>query len=88
LSGQSGVCPFLEALKSVLKKKEKFLSGVRVSACPHVTTETASWMEVFQARSVDVVLCASNPLSTQGDVAASLVKNSKIPVFAIQELLQ
>jgi adenosylhomocysteinase len=45
-------------------------------------------MEVFQARSVDVVLCASNPLSTQGDVAASLVKNSKIPVFAIQELLQ
>ena len=79
----------MPVLRNIKKrfKKEKPLSGVRVSACLHVTTETANLMEVLQAGGADEVLCASNPLSTQDDVAASLVQNSKIPVFAIQELL-
>ena len=55
--------------------KEKPLKGLSVAACLHVTTETAVLMEVLKAGGADVVLCASNPLSTQDDVAASLVKN-------------
>ncbi|MDQ7787813.1 MAG: adenosylhomocysteinase [Thermodesulfovibrionales bacterium] len=65
-------------------RKEKPLKGFRLSACLHVTTETANLMETLQAGGAEVTLCASNPLSTQDDVAASLVKNSKIPVFAIK----
>lgn len=65
-------------------KKEKPLKGVRLSACLHVTTETACLVEALKEGGADVVLCASNPLSTQDDVAASLVKNSGIPVFAIK----
>jgi len=64
--------------------KEKPLKGLSVAACLHVTTETAVLMEVLKAGGADVVLCASNPLSTQDDVAASLVKNLGIPVFAIK----
>jgi len=65
-------------------KKEKPLKGLRIAACLHVTTETASLMKTLKAGGAKVALCASNPLSTQDDVAASLVKNDKIPVFAIK----
>jgi len=64
--------------------KEKPLKGVRVSACLHVTTETASLMQTLKGGGANVCLCASNPLSTQDDVAASLVKHDRIPVFAIK----
>jgi len=64
--------------------KEKPLRGLKVAACLHVTTETAVLMEVLKAGGAIVVLCASNPLSTQDDVAASLVKDLKIPVYAIK----
>ena len=64
--------------------KEKPLKGIRVSACLHVTTETGNLMVTLKAGGADVVLCASNPLSTQDDVAASLTKDFKIPVFAIK----
>ena len=64
--------------------KERPLAGIRVSACLHVTTETANLMQALQAGGADVVLTASNPLSTQDDVAASLVTHSEIPVFAIK----
>jgi len=65
-------------------KKEKPLKGIRIGACLHVTTETASLMQTLKTGGAKVFLCASNPLSTQDDVAASLVKNNKIPVFAIK----
>jgi adenosylhomocysteinase len=65
-------------------EKEKPLSGIKISACLHVTTETASLMIALKKGGADVVLCASNPLSTQDDVAASLVKDYNIPVFAIK----
>jgi adenosylhomocysteinase len=64
--------------------KEKPLTGLRVSACLHVTTETANLVHTLQVAGADVVLCASNPLSTQDDVAASLVSNYEIPVYAIK----
>jgi adenosylhomocysteinase len=65
-------------------KKELPLKGTRVSACLHVTTETANLMTTLKAGGADVVLCASNPLSTQDDVAAALVEYFHIPVFAIK----
>lgn len=65
-------------------KKEKPLAGVKVACCLHVTTETAVLMEVLKAGGAEIALCASNPLSTQDDVAASLAKNLKISVFAIK----
>lgn len=65
-------------------QKEKPLKGVRLAACLHVTTETASLMQTLKAGGAEVALCASNPLSTQDDVAASLVKHDGIPVFAIK----
>jgi len=65
-------------------EKEKPLKGVRLGACLHVTTETASLMQTLKAGGATVALCASNPLSTQDDVAASLVKNDRISVFAIK----
>ncbi|MEK6813589.1 MAG: adenosylhomocysteinase, partial [Nitrospirota bacterium] len=65
-------------------EKEKPLKGIRLSACLHVTTETASLVQTLKAGGADVILCASNPLSTQDDVAASLAKNDRIPVFAIK----
>lgn len=64
--------------------KEKPLKGIRLACCLHVTTETANLMITLQRGGADVSLCASNPLSTQDDVASSLVKNSNIPVFAIK----
>jgi adenosylhomocysteinase len=65
-------------------KKEKPLKGVRLSACLHVTTETANLARTLTAGGADLVLCASNPLSTQDDVAASLVVHDEIPVYAIK----
>lgn len=64
--------------------REKPLKGKRIAACLHVTTETASLMQTLKAGGAKVVLCASNPLSTQDDVAASLVKHDKVPVFAVK----
>ncbi len=64
--------------------KERPLEGVRISACLHVTTETANLAITLRDGGADVVLCASNPLSTQDDVAASLVKDFKIPTYAIK----
>ncbi|MDH4222073.1 MAG: adenosylhomocysteinase [candidate division Zixibacteria bacterium] len=65
-------------------KKEKPLRGVRLSACLHVTTETANLMYTLKEGGAEVALCASNPLSTQDDVAASLVKHFQIPTFSIK----
>ncbi len=65
-------------------EKERPLNGLRVSACLHVTTETANLMRTLQAGGADVVLTASNPLSTQDDVAAALVNHFEIPTFAIK----
>jgi adenosylhomocysteinase len=65
-------------------EKERPLEGMRVSACLHVTTETANLMTTLQAGGADIVLTASNPLSTQDDVAASLVMHNEIPVYAIK----
>ncbi len=76
----------MPVLKSIKERfaKERPLKGLRLSACLHVTTETANLMETLKAGGAEAFLCASNPLSTQDDVAASLVKNSGIPVFAIK----
>lgn len=60
------------------------LRGLRISGCLHITTETANLARVLQAGGADVVLCASNPLSTQDDVAAALVGEYRIPVYAIR----
>ena len=60
------------------------LQGVRISGCLHITTETANLARTLKAAGADVVLCASNPLSTQDDVAAALVEKYKIPVFAMR----
>src|SRR6266568_1374480 len=65
--------------------KEKPLAGLRLSACLHVTAETANLARTLQAGGADVVLVASNPLSTQDDVAASLVQDFGVAVFAVRE---
>ena len=65
-------------------KKERPLEGIRISACLHVTTETANLMNTLHLGGADVVLTASNPLSTQDDVAAALVNYYEVPVFAIK----
>ncbi|MBF0558610.1 MAG: adenosylhomocysteinase [Nitrospirae bacterium] len=76
----------MPVLKSIAQRfaKEQPLKGMKVVACLHVTTETASLMETLKIGGAQISLCASNPLSTQDDVAASLVKNSGISVFAIK----
>jgi len=76
----------MPVLRSIMErfKKEKPFNGIRMSACLHVTTETANLMRTLQAGGADVVLVASNPLSTQDDVAASLVLHEEIPVHAIK----
>jgi adenosylhomocysteinase len=75
----------MPALASIRKRlaKDKPLKGINISACLHVTAETANLVRTLKAGGANVVLCASNPLSTQDDVAASLVKDFKIAVFAI-----
>jgi len=75
--------PVLNSIKERFSR-EKPLSGLKISACLHVTTETAVLAKTIKAGGASVVLCASNPLSTQDDVAASLVDNDEIPVFAIK----
>ncbi len=75
--------PVLQLIRKRFQK-EKPLKGVRVSACLHVTTETANLAITLRDGGADVVLCASNPLSTQDDVAASLVKDYGIPTYAIK----
>ncbi len=75
--------PVLNLVKERFKK-EKPLKGLKLAACLHVTTETASLMETLKAGGAQLALCASNPLSTQDDVAAALVKRHKIPVFSIR----
>jgi adenosylhomocysteinase len=74
--------PVLDRIKKRFEK-ERPLEGIRVGACLHVTTETASLMQTLKAGGAQASLCASNPLSTQDDVAASLVQHDNIPVFAI-----
>jgi adenosylhomocysteinase len=78
-----GEMPVLRGIRQRFAQ-ERPLNGLRVSACLHVTTETANLMRALQAAGANVVLCASNPLSTQDDVAASLVSHFEIPVFAIK----
>jgi adenosylhomocysteinase len=75
--------PVLAAIRERLQR-ERPLSGYRLSACLHVTSETANLARTLQAAGADVALCASNPLSTQDDVAAALVAEYGIPVFAIR----
>jgi adenosylhomocysteinase len=75
--------PVLGRIKQKFKK-EKPLKGIRMSACLHVTSETGNLMEVLKLGGADVRLTASNPLSTQDDVAAALVKHYGVPVFAIK----
>ncbi len=75
--------PVLNAIKNRFAS-EKPLKGVRIAACLHVTTETAVLMQTLKAGGARVHLCASNPLSTQDDVAAYLVSNESIPVFSIK----
>jgi adenosylhomocysteinase len=65
-------------------EKEKPLKGIRLAACLHVTTETANLVRTLKAGGAEVYVCASNPLSTQDDVAAALVKDLKVPCFAIK----
>lgn len=74
----------MPVLRSIRKRfeEEKPLAGVRIASCLHVTTETANLMRTLKAGGAEVCLCASNPLSTQDDVVASLVKDYEISVFA------
>lgn len=76
----------MPVLRGVNKQfnEERPFAGIRISGCMHVTTETANLMIALQAGGADVMLCASNPLSTQNDVAASLVAHYEIPVFAVK----
>src|SRR6266496_3618843 len=75
--------PVLAAIRERFER-EKPLAGYRISACLHVTTETANLARTLKAGGADIVLCASNPLSTQDDVAAALVEEYDISVFAIK----
>ncbi len=65
-------------------KREKPLKGVRLAACLHVTTETAALVRTLKAGGAECFVCASNPLSTQDDVAATLVRHDEVPVYAIK----
>src|SRR5512141_3450983 len=75
--------PVLAAIRERFEREQP-LAGYRIAACLHVTTETANLMRTLKAGGADVVLCASNPLSTQDDVAAALVDEYDIPVYAIK----
>src|SRR3954454_14247502 len=74
--------PVLTAIRERFEREQP-LNGVRISACLHVTTETANLARPLAAGGADVVLCASNPLSTQDDVAAALVDEYGISCYAI-----
>jgi adenosylhomocysteinase len=75
--------PVLQIIRKEFIKNQP-LKGIRIAACLHVTAETANLMIALRDGGADTVLCASNPLSTQDDVAASLVKDYGVPVFAIK----
>src|SRR5437667_9931159 len=75
--------PVLAAIRERFEQEQP-LAGYRISACLHVTTETANLARTLKAGGGDVVLCASNPLSTQDDVAAALVEEYEVGVFAIK----
>src|SRR6202022_2166193 len=75
--------PVLQSIRKEFIKNQP-LKGIRVSACLHVTTETANLAITLRDGGADVVLCASNPLSTQDDVAASLVRDYGISCFAVK----
>src|SRR5918996_2834258 len=75
--------PVLSAIRERFEK-ERPLDGYRISACLHVTTETANLMRTLKAGGADVLLCASNPPSTQDDAAAALAQEYDISVFAIK----
>jgi adenosylhomocysteinase len=75
--------PVLQRVRERFQKEKPF-QGLRFSACLHVTAETANLVQALKAGGAQVVLCASNPLSTQDDVAASLVKHDGIPTYAIK----
>lgn len=77
---------FMPVLGHIKKRflREKPLKGVKISACLHVTSETANLIEALKLGGAEIVLTASNPLSTQDDVAAALVKYYEVPVFAIK----
>ncbi|MEX1194535.1 MAG: adenosylhomocysteinase [Dehalococcoidia bacterium] len=75
--------PVMELIREHFER-EKPLNGIRLAACLHVTTETANLMIALKAGGADIYLCASNPLSTQDDVAAALVARYGIPVFAVR----
>ena len=75
--------PVLAAIRERFAEEQP-LAGYRISACLHVTSETANLMRALKAGGADIVLCASNPLSTQDDVAAALVDAYDIAVFAIK----
>jgi len=75
--------PVLKAIRERFAKS-KPLKGVKIAACLHVTAETANLMRTLKAGGANAVLCASNPLSTQDDVAASLTKDFGIPTFAVR----
>ena len=79
----SGDMPVLGLVRERFTRK-KPLKGLKMSACLHITAETANLARTLKAGGADIVLCASNPLSTQDDVAASLVKHFRIPVYAIK----
>ncbi len=78
-----GQMPVLEILRKIWEK-EKPLDGIRISACLHVTTETGVLMKTLKSAGAKVALCASNPLSTQNDVAAALTLEYDIPCYAIR----
>src|SRR6186713_3289558 len=75
--------PVLAAIRERFEREQP-LAGHRISACLHVTTETANLARTLAAGGADVVLCASNPLSTQDDTAAALVAYYEIPVYAVK----
>ena len=76
----------MPVIKSLMHQlaKQRPLEGLRISACLHITTETANLARTLKAAGADLVLCASNPLSTQDDVAAALVEKYQVPVYAIR----
>src|SRR5947208_6520012 len=75
--------PVLAAIRERFEREQP-LAGYRISACLHVTTETANLARTLTAGGADLVLCASNPLSTQDETAAALVEKYEIPTFAIK----
>ncbi|MGZ8943445.1 MAG: adenosylhomocysteinase, partial [Methylobacter sp.] len=75
--------PVLSAIHGRFAEQQP-LAGARISGCLHITTETANLARTLKAGGAELVLCASNPLSTQDDVAAALVQHYRIPTFAVR----